>query len=151
MVSVVQLKTLFIISILIILTACGSPSRREQVRTQEAQQDIYAALKNDNIEYHEEEQIITKQSPEFLTNGINELRSLYFRKKYDEATDLSIRLLKLEPSLTEVYYWKARIAMDHSDFQQAYNMASKGLSYVEDIHMKRELERVQGQAQMGAR
>jgi len=144
------MKALIIISFLIVLTACGSPTRREQAQQAAEEVDIYSALKNDEFEYYEEEKIITKQSPEFLENGINELRALYFRKKYDEATDLSIRLLKLEPSFTEVYYWKARIAMDRSEFQQAYNMAEKGLSFVEDPHMKRELERVKGQAQMGA-
>ena len=140
------MKAILLISLVSLLAACASSTRPDL----DEQEDIYSALKNDEIQYHEEEKVITKHSPEFLVNGVNELRALYFRKKFDEATDLSIRLLKLAPSLTEVYYWKARIAMDQSDFQQAFNMAEKGLSFVEDPHMERELERVKGQAQMGA-
>lgn len=142
-----QLKTLFIISLLSTLVACGSSPSRDKPKEEE---DIYAALKNDEIQYHQEEKQITKHSPEYLINGINELRALYFRKKYDEANELSIRLIKLAPSLTEAYYWKARIAMDLSDYQQAYNMCEKGLSHVEDPNMQRELERIMRQAQMGA-
>ena len=148
MVPVVSIKTLFILPLFAVMTACSSSSNYQ---SQQQDKDIYAALKHDQIELHEETKEITKNSPEFLENGINEMRALYFRKNYDEAIDLSIRLLKLSPSLTEVYYWRARIAMDQSDFQMAFNMASKGLTYVEDPNMEAELERIKGQAQMGAK
>ena len=146
MVSVAQFKKIIILSLIFSVFACESTNRRDV----KEEVDIYAALKNDDIEYHQEERVITKHSPEYLVNGINELRALFFRREFESLTDLGIRLIKLSPSLTEAYYWMARVEMEKSEFQRAYDMAEKGLSVVEDPNMKRELERVKGQAQMGA-
>lgn len=142
-----RLRIIGIVSLVSVLAACGASTDRRDVKPQK---DIYGSLKSDQIEFHEETKVITKNSPEYLIQGINDLRALYYRKKYAEATDMGLRLIKLAPSLAEAYYWLARIAMDQADFQQAFNMASKGLSVVQDPNMKRELELVKTQAQMGA-
>lgn len=146
MVSVAQIKTVTLISLLSLLAACESTDRREVKQ----EKDIYTSLKQDEVEYHQEEKVISKGSPEYLVQGMNDLRALYYRKKYAEASDMGLRLIKLAPSLAEAYYWLARIAIDQADFQQAYAMAAKGLLVVEDKSMQRELEQVQVQAQMGA-
>lgn len=142
-----QSQHLLMIGLLALLTACASAPREEKPKV-----NIYDALENDNIQYRaeEENQPASQTSPEFLNEKIGEVRSLFFRYRYDEATDLAERLIRLDGSLAEAYYWLARIHMNQASYQQAYAMASKGLTVVQDPRMKTELERIQRQAQMGA-
>ena len=140
-------QQVFMAGLLALLTACASAPRDEKPRG-----NIYDALENDNIQYRaaEDEQPVSQTSPEFLNQKIGEVRTLFFRYRYDEATDLAERLIRLDGSLAEAYYWLARIHMNQADYQQAYAMSSKGISVVQDPRMKSELERIQRQAQMGA-
>jgi tetratricopeptide (TPR) repeat protein len=146
MVSVKKLIFPLIILLTFLAVGCESTDRRAV----KEKPNIYASLQEDKIEHHEEEKVITKGSPEYLANGIRDLKALYLRKKYSEAEDIGLRLIKLAPSLAETYYWMGRIALDRSDYQQALEMVKKGLSVAEDRNMRAQLEDVKLRAEMGA-
>ena len=131
------------------LTGCSSgPEPREEKKEPV---DIYAQLKNDQVQFATEETTIEKGSPEYVLNNMKEARAAYFQKKFDHAKKLCKRVLSLVPSTAEAYYWLARMAVDEGDFQQAYTMSSKGIGYAKEPNMKTELQRIQTMTQMGAR
>lgn len=128
--------------------ACSSTG--EQSGTKKDQGDIYDALKNDEIQYRDQaERPASDLDQELVQQHITQIRNQYFRKNLSEATVIAERLLRLDSNIPEAYYWLARIRLDQGDYQQAYNMATKGLTVTEDPNLKREMERVQRQAQMG--
>jgi len=159
MVSIKQLITTSSITAAILLSACAP----QPPRSHEEPVDIYAALNNDRIEYADgtvegedgmiegSDENISDASPMFIENQLNEIRRAFFKRKYAEAGELAENLVRLDPQLAEAYYWLSRVRLDESDYYQAYEMASKGLSVVEkhDTSLIRELERIQGISQMG--
>lgn len=148
MVSLKNSKYLSVVMFFLLLGGCGShPDRREEVK---APVDIYDQLKNDNVQYIGEEKGVVRGSPEYVLKTLTDVRAHYFEKKYDIARKLCKRIISLVPSTAEAYYWLARMAIDEGDFQQAYNMSSKGLTYATAPNMKAELQRMQLMTQMGA-
>jgi hypothetical protein len=158
MVSVKQLTTCAVISASIIFTACAPQPPRED--TEEV--DIYAALNDDRIEYADgsiegeensgsQDDGLSETSPIFIANQLKEIRLAYFKRRYAEAGEMAENLIRLDSQLAEAYYWLSRVRLDESDFYQAHEMASKGLSVVDqdDKSLMRELERIQGISQMG--
>ncbi len=160
MVSVKQLITLSFLGSTILLTACAPQPPRE-----EKNEDIYAALRDDRIEYSdgtveggesdpyatESSGEISEASPMFVDNQLKEIRLAYFKRKYAPAAEMAENLIRLDSQLAEAYYWLSRVRLDQSDYYQAHEMATKGLSVVDqnDKALVRELERIQGISQMG--
>ena len=138
------------VSLITVLAACSSSPGPQESASQEPV-DIYEQLKSGNVQYANEAQPEEKGSPEYVLKNLKEARAAYFRKDFDQAQKLCKRILSLVPTTTEAYYWLARIAMDQGDFQQAYDMSSKGLMYAREASMKGELERINKISQMGAR
>lgn len=130
-----------------ITTGCASSSGT-QGNTSSQPQDIYAALNDGDIQYRDDSGPQTSNR-ELVQQQVSEIRSLYFRRDFTTAAEKAERLLRVNGDTAEAYYWLARIHMDQADYAQAYNMASKGVAVTDDPNMKRELERVQSQAQMG--
>jgi tetratricopeptide (TPR) repeat protein len=130
------------------LAACAPTPPKQD----EPEVDIYASLNEDEIQYASDEVEVeqSEASPQFIEDQINEARTLFFRKKYAEASDLLERMIRIDSQHAEAYYWLARVRMEQSDFDQAHELASKGLSVVYDPRMKVELERIKGITQMGA-
>lgn len=125
------------------LAGCGSN------QTTSEKTDIYASLKSDDIGYSQELSEDEKNQ-QFLKELTIEVRTLYLRKNYEDAEIQAERLLRLNSNVAEPYYWLTRIKLALGEHQQAYNLASQGLNYSGSIGMKRELEHLQRQAQMGA-
>jgi hypothetical protein len=137
-------KLLVTITLSSLLGACASPpppGREQPV-------DIYSALKNDRIQYSDGRE--APESDAAIADRIAEVRNLYFDREYVEASAMAERLVRIAPYEAENYYWLARIKMALADYQQAYNMASKGMTVTKDPGLKRELKRVQRQAEIGA-
>lgn len=111
--------------------------------------DIYESI-NDDVIHYNEEQSAEQQQQSFIKSLIDDIRSLYFRQHYDDAEAQAERLVRLSSDNPEAYYWLTRIKLALGDYQQAYSMASQGLNYARQIGLKRELEHLQRQAQMGA-
>lgn len=133
--------TLFLI---IFVAACAKQTRQAQ----QEPVDIYAALKNDRVQYRD-----GREAPETdaaVADRVAEVRNLYFDREYVEASALAERLVRVAPYEAENYYWLARIKLALADYQQAYNMATKGMSVTDDPALKREMKRVQRQAEVGA-
>ena len=135
------------VSLLLILfvTACARPTRDDQA---DQEVDIYAALKNDSIEYRDGREV--PENDAAIADRIVEVRNLYFEHEYEEASALSERLVRIAPYEAEKYYWLARSKLALSDYQQAYNMATKGMTVTDNPALKREMKRVQRQAEIGA-
>ncbi len=125
------------------ITACGTQAPKKETG------NIYDSITNDEILYHGQEKSAAELDQELIQQHLVQIRNLYFRKNYDEAQVLAERLVRLDANLPEAYYWIARVYIQQGDFQQAYNMATKGISVADNSNLKRELERVQRQAQMG--
>lgn len=143
-----KIQNLAVASLVVLLAACAPTAPKSN----EPERDIYAALTNNEIQYRDdsEGEAVNTTSPAFVADQIKEVRTLYFRKQLDEAADLAERLVRVDSQQAEGYYWLARIRMDQGDFEQANEMATKGLTVVYDKNLKRELERVKGITQMGA-
>jgi tetratricopeptide (TPR) repeat protein len=150
MVSIKYQKRLISLAGIAILAACSSTSGPESA-VQKEPVDIYEQLKSDNVQYATAEVNEVKGSPEYVLKNLAEVRAAYFGKKLDSAKKICKRILSVAPSTAEAYYWLARIAVDEVDYQQAYDMASKGLTYAREPSMKRELESLKKMTQMGAR
>lgn len=149
MVSIKSIKRISALTLLAAIAACSSTSGPEAAKKEEPV-DIYEQLKNDKVQYATEETKEVKGSPEYVLKNLGEVRAAYFRKEYDSAKKICRRILSVAPSAAEAYYWLARIFVDEGDFQQAYTMASKGLSAAKEPNMKRELENIKKMTQMGA-
>lgn len=159
MVSIKQIITTAIIGSTLIFTACAPQAPREQ----REEVDIYAALNDDRIEYADgtvegeenntaaQDGNISETSPTFIKNQLKEIRLAYFKRRYAESAEMAENLIRLDSQLAEAYYWLSRVRLDQSDYYQAHEMASKGLSVVaqDDKSLVRELERIQGISQMG--
>ncbi|MCK5880399.1 MAG: hypothetical protein KAG18_00910 [Sinobacterium sp.] len=155
MVSIKQLLTTSAITATLFITACVPQSPKEE--TQEV--DIYAAFNEDRIEYAdgtvegepEQDSEISEASPTFVKDQLKAIRLAYFKRQYVDAGDMAENLIRLDSQLAEAYYWLARVRLDQSDYYQAHEMASKGLSVIDpsDEALVRELERIQGISQMG--
>lgn len=136
-------------SLIALLSGCSSTSSSSS-QSEGADEDIYASLKDDKVQYRDGRgQNAQVSDQKLVSQQVTEIRTLYFRREYTAALEKAERLLRLEPNSGEAYYWLARIYMDQADYSQAYNMATKGLSVTGNPNLKRELERVQSQAQMG--
>ena len=141
------LKLICSLSLLLFIAACSSTGGQSK---QESNADIYSALTDDEVQYRDDEQRPASDLDQELVNEhLTKIRNLYFRKNYKEAQELAERLLRLDANLPEAYYWLARVYMGQTDYQGAYDMASKGLSVADNASLKGELERIQRQAQMG--
>lgn len=138
-------KLLLTATMMALLAACASPPPPGR---DDAPVDIYAALKDDRIAYRDGREV--PESDAAVADRIAEVRNLYFEREYVEASALAERLVRVAPYEPENYYWLARIKMALSDYQQAYNMATKGMTVTDDPALKRELKRVQRQAEIGA-
>ncbi len=140
--------TLAALVMAVTLSGClSSPSKKE------SNEDIYAALRNDDIQYRDERQsaMVNDNSPEFVREKVDEVRRLYFQREFAKASEMAESLIRLAPQNPEAYYWLARVRLEVGDYQQAYNMASKGVSLAQkNSSLKAELERLQRQAQLGA-
>lgn len=130
--------------LLIFVTGCARPTQQQQ----QPPVDIYAALKNDSVQYRDGRQV--PENDAAIADRVTEVRNLYFEREYVEASALSERLVRVAPYEAENYYWLARIKLALADYQQAYNMATKGMTVTDDQALKRELKRVQRQAEIGA-
>lgn len=141
------IKKLFFLTSISLLVACNSTTQEQQQST-----DIYAALRNDQIQYRsdDEGQEVSQTSPEFIDQKVREIRNLFHRRDYDSCVDAAERLLRIDGNIAEAYYWLARVRIEQGDFQQAYDIAGRGLSTAPAKNMKRELERIKGIAQLGA-
>lgn len=146
MVPVKYARHLIPVALFSLLSGCVSNTGREE----EKPVDIYDQLKNNNVQYVTEEQV-PESGPEYVRLNMVEARAAYFRKDFVNVTKYCNRTLTVAPATAEAYYWLARIAVDQNDFQQAYTMASKGLTVVKDPNMKAELQRIQTMTQMGSR
>lgn len=148
MVFCIRLTTFIsLFSIIALLAGCTSTSGSQ---SQEEEVDIYASLKDDQVQYRDGRgQSADVSDQQLVKQQVTEIRTLYFRRDYTAAQEKAERLLRLEPNSGEGYYWLARIHMDQADYSQAYNMATKGLAVTDNPNLIRELERVQSQAQMG--
>ena len=155
MVSIKKIITITSLSSLLIITACAPQPPR-----QDKDEDIYAALRDDNaIQYadgsveegDQQDTGINEASPAFVDQQLKDIRLNFFKRRYAEAGDLAENLIRLDSQNAEAYYWLSRIRLDQSDFYQAHEMSSKGLSVVDpnDKALIRELERIQGISQMG--
>lgn len=134
-----------LLTVFLFLGACSSAPKKEA-----SQVDIYSALTDDNVQYRgAAEKPSSDIDPQVIQEHITNIRNLYFRKHLGEAQVIAERLLRLDSNLPEAYYWLARIQLEQGDFQQSYNLASKGITVASDNNLKRELERIQRQAQMG--
>lgn len=134
--------------LLLFLAACSSTGTQTSKKDEPV--DIYSALTDDEVQYRDEQQRPASDLDQALVQEhITKIRNLYFRKSYKEAQAMAERLLRLDANLPEAYYWLARVHMEQADYQHAYDMASKGLSVADNPNLKRELERIQRQAQMG--
>ncbi len=158
MVSVKQVTTTVFIAFAVLITACAPQPPREEKQ----EVDIYAALNNDEITYADgtteggdpyaaEDSDISEASPMFVEEQLKAIRLAYFKRKYAEAAEMAENLVRLDSQLAEAYYWLSRVRLDQSDYYQAHEMASKGLSVIDpnDKALVRELERIQGISQMG--
>ena len=151
MVSMTHNNILILIISLLAVSACAPQAPKEE-------QDIYAALRDDNIQYADGSSDssadvgINEASPAFVDEQLASIRFNFFKRRYAEAADLAENLVRIDPNLAEGYYWLARIRLDQSDYYQAYEMSSKGLTVIEpsDQALLRELERIQGISQMGS-
>lgn len=143
-------RFLTVLSVLLAFTlgACAPTQPKQNNR------DIYAALTDDQIQYRNEDGQgqggNDNASPEFVKDQVAQVRTLYFQRKYDEAVELAERVMRLDNQQAEVYYWLSRIRMDQGDFDQAHELANKGLTVVYDKNLERELRRIQGITQMGS-
>ncbi len=149
-ISKISLTTLILL--FTILTGCAKQSSRPQ----EPEEDIYAALRNDgDISQRQrrgdDEANRNGQMSEAAVNDrIEEVRNLYFDQAYDDAKALSERILRVAPSAAENYYWLARIKLAQGESQQAYDIATKGMELAQQSGLKREMKRIQRQAEVGA-
>ncbi len=149
-ISKISLTTLILL--FTILTGCAKQSSRPQ----EPEEDIYAALRNDgDISQRQrrgdDEANRNGQMSEAAVNDrIEEVRNLYFDQAYDDAEALSERILRVAPSAAENYYWLARIKLAQGESQQAYDIATKGMELAQQSGLKREMKRIQRQAEVGA-
>lgn len=145
-----KIQNILILGCVLTLVACA-PSKP---KNNEPEVDIYAALNDDQIEYASDEAEVEEEadsaSPQFVEEQITQARTLFFRKKYTEASDLLERMVRLDSQNANAYYWLARVRMEQGDFNQAHELSKKGLTVVSDKRLKAELERVKGITQMGA-
>lgn len=126
------------------LAACSStPSSGS------ADVNIYESLTDDVIDYNNEPSSEQKNQ-QFVNDLITDIRNSFFRQNYEDAEAQAERLIRIGNDNPEGYYWLTRIKLALGDYQQAYNIASQGLNYADQVGMKRELEHLQRQAQMGA-
>jgi len=145
MVSIKNIITLGFVGLFAVGCASSKgPDRYEQ------KEDIYKSFNEDNIEYRTEEKPLSKRDPGYVASRVVEIRNLYHRGESIAAEDLADRMIRLDPSVAEVYYWLTRLAIDRADFQKAYNMAQKGISVSTNDRMTEELESLREIAQMGA-
>jgi tetratricopeptide (TPR) repeat protein len=116
--------------------------------------DIYESIRNDVIQYrHEPDQqrAIVQAGSDYINNQINQVRELFFQKDYEQASQLAERLVRQAPNNPDAYYWLARIRLEVADYDQASQMALKGLSVSQKgSNVRKELQRVQQQAMIGA-
>lgn len=127
------------------LTACSSASSSKPANV-----SIYESLTDDVIDYNNEPSSEQKNQ-QFVNDLITDIRNSFFRQNYEDAEAQAERLIRIGNDNPEGYYWLTRIKLALGDYQQAYNVASQGLNYASQIGMKRELEHLQRQAQMGAK
>lgn len=146
-------KTKMQVSIILlsaITAACGTTSAPDSAKN-EKPADIYDQLKNNNVQFATEAKEAESGSPEYIMQNLAEARQAYFRKEYNDVQKNCKRVLSVSPSSAEAYYWLARVAVDQGDYQQAYDMSSKGVISAKEPGMKRELENIKKMTQMGAR
>lgn len=128
------------------LAACSStPSSSPS-----AEKNIYDSVTKDDVSYAGEEKSEEEKHQEFINNLVEEVRTLFLRRNYEEAEIQAERLIRVGTNNPEGYYWLTRVKLAVGDYQQAYNAASQGLNYATKTGLKRELEHLQRQAQMGA-
>ncbi|OED50975.1 hypothetical protein ACH42_00450 [Endozoicomonas sp. (ex Bugula neritina AB1)] len=143
-------KTIIALAVIMTITLSGCLSSPSQKTSDE---DIYSALRNDDVEYRDERQSAQENdhSKEFIREQVAQVRRLFFQKDYAQASEQAESLVRLAPQSAEAYYWLARVRLEVGDYQQAYTMASKGVSIApKHSSLKTELERLQRQAQLGA-
>lgn len=111
--------------------------------------NIYDSVTKDDVGFVAEEKSDDEKHQEFVKNLVDDVRNLYLRRNYEEAEIQAERLIRLGNNNPEGYYWLTRVKLAVGDYQQAYNAASQGLNYANRTGLKRELEHLQRQAQMG--
>ncbi len=111
--------------------------------------DIYAPIKNNVIEYRNDEEAepIVQAGSDYMDSQIKQVRYMFFSQNYDQASQLAERLIRQAPNNPDTYYWLARIRMEMSDYQQATQMAQKGISVSQKgTQVRKALQRLQQQA-----
>ena len=131
---------------------------QQNARQQEPEEDIYAALRDDNYSSRpsaaqndqgkQREQGEQGSSPH-VNDRIAEVRNLYFEQAYVEAAELSERLVHLAPYDAENFYWLARIKLAQNEVKDAHEFATRGISLTDNSALKRELKRIQRRAEIG--
>lgn len=150
-----KLGPLLILLALSMIGGCASSDRADR-----EEEDIYASFRDGRIQYRSDDNKSDDiyaalrgdrrgASSMAVEEQINEIRTLFIRQQYDQAANAAEQLLRQNPYQAEAYYWLARIHLNQSDFQQADNLAERGLGVVDNPSLRRELERVQTQAKMG--
>lgn len=148
MVSIDKRLTLLFFTL---LTGCVTQQPVEK-KPEPTHEDIYAPIKHNVIEYRDkkEEKVISTATTDYLDTQIKQVRQLFFNEKYDQASQLAERLVRQEPNNPNTYYWLARIRLEMSDYNQAYQMTEKGLSVSQkDSAIRKSLERLHQQAGLG--
>ena len=144
-------KILLTVISLAVLAGCAKQSSRPQ----EPEEDIYAALRDDGQVGQRQRQAESsansngQMSEAAVDDRIEEVRNLYFDQAYDDAEALSERLIRVAPYAAENYYWLARIKLAQGESQEAYDIATKGMDLAQQSGLKRELKRIQRQAEVG--
>ena len=141
---------------LILLLAVLSGCAKQSSRPQEPEEDIYAALRNDGEVSQRQRQADNdanrngQMSEAAVGDRIEEVRNLFFDQAYDDAEALSERLIRVAPYAAENYYWLARVKLAKGESQQAYDIATKGMELAQQSGLKREMKRIQRQAEIGS-
>jgi Flp pilus assembly protein TadD len=151
MVSIKYTKRVVFSCFIVAVSACSSTPSSTKSGAAKQPVDIYAQLKNDKAEFATGEVKEVEGSPQYVEENLVEARTEYLHRKFDNVKKICTRILRVAPSATEAYYWLARVAIDEGDYQQGYDMASKGLLVAKEPNMKRELQDMKKMTEMGAK
>lgn len=138
---------------------------KQSTRQQEPEDDIYAALRNDTVDYNDPNSLGDEDSRQaslapigqdgeinsaHVDDRIAEVRNLYFEQAYIDAAALSERLMRIAPYAAENFYWLARIKLAQNEVKEAHEFATRGISLTDNSALKRELKRIQRRAEIGS-
>lgn len=142
-----RLTYVYFIALSTLLISCAT---QKQVQPKK---DIYASITNNQIEYRDDEKsssMLMKNNTAFVDEQLKQVRGLFFQGKHEQAAQLAERIVRQAPYSADAYYWLARIRLQLGQYEQAQQIAQKGISVAaSESNITQALYRLQRQAIIG--